>query len=487
MTFTCDSMKRERIKMDSVLQELVSFVIQTKYEELPAPVVQEAKYLLLDSIGCALAAISTDPGKMAIALAKRLGGPSESSIIGLGDKVSCSNAVLVNGQLINVLDYEPIMPGGHVPPYVIPPALAMAESAGASGKDLILATVLGYEVAARLTRGVPSFIYFFDPGTHNFKWAPRWGHPFCSFGAAVGAGKLLKLNETEMSNSFGIAGHLCQVLTNVEFSVSEHRPMTKYGVPGWQNTGGVIAVLLAQMGFTGDTTLFDPDYGMWKFCGFEKWDPRPITQDLGKTWIFTNTQYKPYPTCRMLHQAIDCLQNIVEKDNLLPENIESIRAFCNPIVEEPCFSNRELVNIVDTQFNAAYILSVAAHKIKAGVEWQDMETMRNPQILEFMKKVSCQGQIEAKQKATNNPFSILSIPHKVEVVTTNGKTFIEERIQAKGTSHTKFQMTEEELIEKFEHNASRILTRRKVQNATKNILELENIGNISELIEQVTI
>ena len=94
------------------------------------------------------------PGKMIINLAQRFGGPPESSIIGGRGKVSPSNAVLANGQLINQLDFDGMPPGGHTPPYIIPPALALAESAGASGKALIVAMAVGYEIAARVHNAV---------------------------------------------------------------------------------------------------------------------------------------------------------------------------------------------------------------------------------------------------------------------------------------------------------------------------------------------
>ena len=72
------------------LEALVNFILNTKYEDLPAEVAEETKYLILDTIGIAIGGLTTDPGKMAVALAKRLGGPPEASIIGVSGKISCS-------------------------------------------------------------------------------------------------------------------------------------------------------------------------------------------------------------------------------------------------------------------------------------------------------------------------------------------------------------------------------------------------------------
>lgn len=471
--------------MSNLTQELASFVIDTKYEDLPASAVHETKFILLDSIGCALAAITTDRGKMTVALSRRLGGPPESSIIGIDGKVSCSSAALANGELIGTVDYDATMAGGHAPPYVLPAPLAIAESTGASGKELILAVAIGFELSARVanavqqTHGVSGFK---GKDKAKFSWGTRWGQAYSNFGAAAGAGKLLNLDRDKMTNALGIAGHLCQVLTHARFSFSEHRHMTKYGTPGWQNTGAVDAVLLAEMGYMGDTTVFDPEHGFWKFCGYEEWHPEKMMEGLGKTWIFPRVNYKLYPCCGMLHGALDCFYSIIDQNNLMPEEIESVTAYCHPTVEMPCFTNQEVVNIVDAQFNPRYVFAVAAHRVRIGVEWQDTDTMRNPEILEFGKKVSCVPHPEfGKKRKDGQPVFL----NKVEVVA-RGKTFTEEREGLRGSTHGT-DLTDEELVEKFRHNASRVLTQDKIEGAVDSLLNIEKLTNILELTKQIVL
>jgi 2-methylcitrate dehydratase PrpD len=470
--------------MNNLTQELASFAVKTKYDDLPVSVVREAKLLLLDSIGCALAAITTDRGRMSLALAGRLGGPPESSIIGMAGKVSCNSAALANGELICTLDFDALMAGGHATPYIIPPSLAVAENIGASGKDLILATSLGYEISARLAGALQQLGGGFEgPKLEKFSFGERNGQAFFNFGAAAGAGKLLKLDRDKMLNALGVAGHLCQVLTQVRYTFSPHRYLSKYGVPGWQNTGAIMAVLLAEMGYAGDTTVLDPELGFWKFCGYGEWHPDKITEDLGQTWTFTRVRYKRYPVCGMLHTALDCFYSIIDRNNLMPKDIESIKAFCHPTVEFPAFMNREVSNIVDAQFNPAYIFAVAAHRVRIGVEWQDLDTMTNPKILEFGKRITCQAYPGFGKQRQKEPTTDLS---RVEVVA-NGETFTEERTYSKGTSGTDTQMTEEELVEKFKHNASRILTQDKIESAVNYLLNLEKLTNISEFMKQITL
>jgi 2-methylcitrate dehydratase PrpD len=190
--------------MSYLAEEFANFAISTRFEDLPPTIVQESKRLLLDSIGCALGGIQTAPGEMAIKLAKRLGGPPESSIIGVKGKVACSGAALANGQLINALDYDAVTAGGHAPPYIVAGVLAMAESVNASGKDLILANALGFEISARVLNAMH---HVSPSGRQGLKRQDRQGYANCNFGVAAGAGRLLKPDTEKMINALGL-GHM---------------------------------------------------------------------------------------------------------------------------------------------------------------------------------------------------------------------------------------------------------------------------------------
>jgi 2-methylcitrate dehydratase PrpD len=97
--------------------------------------------------------------------------------------------------------------------------------------------------------------------------------------------------------------------------------MTKYVVPGWRNTAAVISALIAGMGYVGDVTALDDPKRL-------NWDPELIVDDLGKSWIFyLQLHYKPYPCCRAFHNSLDCFCNIIEQNNLKPEEIEKIKIF----------------------------------------------------------------------------------------------------------------------------------------------------------------
>ena len=376
--------------MGKIIDELAKFIVDTKYEDLPEPVVHETKNLIMDSIGNGLASITTDPAKIFISLAKELGGPPESSIIGTALKVSCTNAVLANGQLFNTLDFDTVMPGGHAPPYIIPTQMAISELADATGKDLILACALGFEIAARIARATPPGM-FFDAGKH-FHLGPRDGFAKTNIGAAAGVGKLLKLSQKQMVDALANAGHLSQVLTWTRGNYSLSRNMMKYGVPGWQNTGAIIAVRLAQMGLEGDTELFDDaENGFGEFCGYASFSKEKILPGLGQTWDFIKVNYKKYACCTMLQAPIEIFSTIMQQNKLRVEDIEAVNILANPTVESLLFTSRELKNISDIQFGMHYVIALTAYGYKTGIEWQDWDIVTDPKITEFSKKVSFKG------------------------------------------------------------------------------------------------
>jgi 2-methylcitrate dehydratase PrpD len=471
--------------MTDVLRGLARFASDAQFEDLPEAIVHEAKRVLLDSIGCALASLSSEKGRMCVALSKRLGGPAEASIIGVSGKVSCNNAVLANGELINAMDYDAlVIPGGHVSPYVVPPILAIAEHTGAGGRDLILATVLAHEVAMRITRGMSPMIKVIPqgPDAQRYEWTTPYGGSRFNVGAAAGVGRLLKLDENKMVHALGLSGHHTQVPTHTKLSYSIPTPMVKYGTPGWQGTGAIIAALLAEMGYLGDETLFDGESGLWRFTGSDKWEPEMVLEGIDDDWLFSEQQYKPYPCCRVFHSSLDLFYKLVEQHRLTAENIEAIRVFGPQYCEKPHLQNTHIRSAIDAQFSAAYTFSVAAHGVRIGAEWQDEATMRDSKILAFMEKVSCTVHPEYTRRPLKDRLMSLG---RIEV-DAKGQTYTDEASYASGTPRPGFQIEDSALVDKFRHNAERVLPREKIDQAIATLMQLDAVPNVSDLAELIT-
>jgi 2-methylcitrate dehydratase PrpD len=462
---------------NSIMQQLAQFAVASRWSDLPSSIVHETRLFLMDTVGCALGALSTDKGKINLALAPRYGGPPEASVIGSDNRVSLATAALVNGELMFTMDFTAMVAGGNEPAYILPAILATAESAKASGKELIMATAIGLEISSRLARAVLRQV----TDLQEARPLPplklrRTGNAYSNIGAAAGAGRLLKLDGEKMAHAMGIAGHLCKIPTHGRYGSAGRRWTLKYGAPGWQSTGAVTATLYAQMGYTGDLTqLDDPENGFWYFAGYQDWRPANITADLGKTWLYTyRMHYKPYPCCALFHGQLDCFYDILEKHDLKAEEIESVRIYGRVGMDHPLYGNPEIKTIADAEFNPRYFFAAAAHRVRPGIAWLEAATMADPKILRFMDRVAFE----------ENPQT--NAPARCEVVA-RGRAFTAEREFSYGTVGTPAAMTDDELIAKFRHNAEQVLPQEKIDRAVETFFKLDKINDISRLTREITL
>src|SRR3954452_9616545 len=180
-------------------QALAEFAVGLRHDDLPVKVREHCKLLLLDALACALAGHQGEETHQVEALAAALGQSQEASVLG-GDRLSLAGATLFNGYLITAVTmcdvHRPTMT--HITPEVIPPALAIAERDGLSGRDLMVAIAAGCEVTTRIGIGL-DYPAFRGKGWHG----PGVLGPF---GAAAAVGRLRRFDTETMAKAFGLAG-----------------------------------------------------------------------------------------------------------------------------------------------------------------------------------------------------------------------------------------------------------------------------------------
>lgn len=473
--------------MEPTQRALARFAATTGYGELPDVVIHEAKRTLLDALGCALASSRVAKGQMCVALSKRLGGPEEASIIGVPGKVSVTSAALANGELINAMDYSSLFGrGGHATPNLVPAVLAVAESCGATGRDVIRSIAMAHEIAVRVSSGLSPIMTVVPDGNgkQSFRFTPTYGFNKFNFGAVAGVGQILGLDEERMGHALGLAGHHAQLPTNAKFAHSDPpTAMTKYGTAGWQSTGAIIAALLAEMGYVGDLNVFAGDLGFWRFSGSEDWNPERVVAGLGTVWEYPqNMDYKPYPCCRLVHPAVGLFIEIRDQNGLKADEITGIRVIGHPYGAHPNSLNKDIRTNVDAQFSIPYIFSIIAHGIPVGPQWQDVETMQDPAILAFMDRVSYEVHpdffVPGSRAATTSLGAI-------EIQTTRG-TFEDSTDYPLGTPREGYYLKDEGLIEKFRGNAERMLDPEAINRVVQLVFGLDEVRDINELTRELT-
>ena len=468
--------------MKSITQQLADFTVQVKFDDIPQPVVHEAKRVILDSLGCALAGMVTDKGSLSVKLAQRLGGPPEASIVGARDKVSFAQAAFANGELINALDFDAILrPLIHVTPFVIPSALALGETQKSSGQQFILATVLGHEVSCRVGAGMsnPRKIISEGPDRGKMEWLPVYGYSANVFGSAAAAGKMLGLDNTRMAHAFGIAGYNSPVQASAQWHHSGTDALTKFASGGWIAQTGLTAALLAEMGYSGDVGVLDGEYGFWRYAGSEIWRPERVMRNLGREWHLLNIRYKLYPCCGIIQASLDCLTDLMEEKHLEAKEIEKIQVWLDPHSEMPLWQNRNIGNEVQAQFSVPYVIAVGASALSRGKEWQEPATRSSAEIQQLMERVSFSTHPEFGTAALSNPAAQMA---RVEVQA-KGRTFNKETDFTRGSATPEIaRVGDEELEAKFRRNALGVIPKQRIGKVIKAIWSLEQLGDISKLM-----
>jgi 2-methylcitrate dehydratase PrpD len=468
----------------TIVEELADFTQRSDYSRLPAEVVDECKRLLLDSIGCALAATEEPKGRIGIEYGRLLGGSGgDATIIGTGDRVSIFGAAFANGELINALDFDSVLPPGHVSPYVLPGALAVAESAGASGKDLIAAVAVAHEMSYRLGKAMD---YVRDVKDGKSSPPPVAGYSSTVFGATAAIVRLKGLARDVVANALGIAGAIGPVNAHRAWTMHSPSSTIKYLLAGALAQTAMTAAHMAELGHRGDLQLLDDaKFGYRRFIGTGRWEPDRITTELGTDWQFPHyVSYKPYPHCRVMHALFDALNDIVEQNDIRPDEIEGIQAWGEGWIEQPAWLNRTIEQVHDAQFSMAHGLAVAAHRVPPGKAWQDPDLVFSRSVLDLMDKTTTAVHPDYAEMVSSDP---ASRPSRIEV-TARGTSFVAERSYPKGSPSPdpNTLMTTDELVAKFRHNAEGIVPADKVDGVVEAILDLDTVSNVGTIMSRLS-
>ena len=272
---------------------LGDFACAARYDELPPAVAERVRWVIADSIAVIAAGMQA-PEMQAFAASYLKRVPDEGSwVIGAGRRARRFDAALLNGTAGTwfELDEGNVHASGHPGIQLVPAVLAHAQEQGSSGADVLLATVLGYEVSSRVARSARMRAIVHPHGT--------WG----VIGAAVAVGCLTRLTPPQMRQTINIAATMGMATS---YGTLRDGATVRNIYSGHSNMMGQTAVLLAQSGFTGEADAVRAIYGEILSDGFDA--DRALT-GLGTEWLFLDSYFKLHPTGRAVHSAIDALED----------------------------------------------------------------------------------------------------------------------------------------------------------------------------------
>ena len=435
--------------------ELARFVAGLQYETLPERVRERVKDIVLDTLASAIAGRHGDESRQIRALAAALGASHEATVIG-GEPLSLAGATLLNGYLITAVTvcdvHRPTL--CHTTPQVVPPALAIAERNGASGRALIAAVAAGLETTVRVGLGTryPSFR------------AKGWHSPgvIGPFGGAAAAGKLLGLDAERQRNAFGLAGS------------QSAGTFAHWGTPTikfHQSRGalsGLLAALLAETGFLSSTEVLNHKDGGLFNAYSDGGNPEAVTAGLGERWELESIALRLWPAASSIQTVITGLFHLIQRYDLTPQRIASVRVGLSKTVYDMHGSlpwNDKFKALLSTP----YLTAVVLHDRRCWLDQFEPRRYQDPVVGAFARdkvKVEIDPRVDGTGAA-------------VEIRTTDGAVHSDRRAAPKGDPSD--PLTRGEIEEKLRTAAAGFLPDTSTRRIITLVADLERVADVREL------
>ena len=340
--------------------ELASFAAHLKAGDIPSDVMSRAEDLLVDWFGSAIAGKGSRPVETITQFAQNMGGfdskhAGPSEILISRKSSSPFLAAMANAAASHVAEQDDVHNGSvfHPATVVFPPALACAQAIGASGEDLLVAAVAGYEVGIRVGEflGRSHYKVFHTTGTAG------------PLAAAAAVGRLLKLSPTQMLHAFGSAGTqsagLWEFLRDAADSKQLH---TAHAA-----ATGLMSAYIAQAGFTGAEHILEGKQGLAAGMSSDA-DPKKLVDRLGSRWALAETSFKYHASCRHTHPAADALLQVMLANKLKPSDIAKVETLVHQGAIDVLGPVVNPATVHQSKFSMGTVLALVAHYQFAGLQ-----------------------------------------------------------------------------------------------------------------------
>jgi 2-methylcitrate dehydratase len=453
--------------MDRIVEYLSDYSTSLRFEDLPTDVVHQAKRAMLDTLGCAIGGVASEPSKIARTLVSAVTSKQPASVLGSGQQTSMDLAAFANGVMMRYLDFNDTYWGkeaGH-PSDAIAAVLSPAEAVHGDGKTVITAIVLAYEVFCRFCDAACLRLRSFDHTT------------FGVIAGTIGASKAMGLSRE----------HTAQAL-NLSLAANITLYQTRIGqVSLWKgcafanaSRNAVFAAQLASMGLSGPEPIFTGDGGFFAAIGGEPLHLDPFG-GFGRAFKIIENSFKKFPLGFFAQTAVDAAiqvrQSLPSVESIKEVTLQTVQAAVDIMagdVEKWHPANRETAD-----HSLPYVVAVALMYGGMGAQYFEEVYLHNPGLLALMQKIKVSVSEEATRRA---PEALLS---NLEVLTTSGEYHNAKVAYHRG--HSKNPMSDKELEEKFRSLAYGLLTPSQVETILDCLWGLEQMEDIGRLMRMVRV
>jgi len=438
---------------------LASYIVDSRYEQLPGDVIAEAKRAILNFVGCAFGGCREPAVDIALSALVPYFGPPTAGILGRPERMDPLHASLMNGLSSHVHDYDDTTPGNYSHP-TSPLASAMFAYASANrvnGRDFMLAFILGFEAESRVANAVyPSH---YDAGWHMTGTAGV-------FGAAAAIGRLIGLSHQQMIWALGLGATQAAGLREMFGS------MAKSFHPGRSAQNGYAAALLAQKNFTAGERGIEGPRGFAPVTA-QQYDLTKITKGLGVDFDLRVNTYKPFPCGIVNHPTIDGCIQIHEAERVTPGAIDSVRLQVAPLVLDLC-NQQNITRGLQGKFSVYHGAAVGLVCGKAGLHEYSDEIVNDAEVRRVREHTTAVGDAQLSEDQA-----------RIDVRFTDGRTVT--KFIAESLGNLKRPMSNAQLETKFRDQSMAVLPAAAIDRIIEQCWTIDGMEDVGALVKDARI
>lgn len=459
-----------------ISETLAGFARQLSLEQVPADVRERAKHLILDAIGCALAARGE---AFATTFADATGSLSEASaecagggVIGFDQRLPVRDACLLNAMLAHGLDYDDTHIAGivHLSVSVLPTVLGLCGQRRTDGATMLTAYIVGLETGSRIAAAAKG-------GFHAQGFHPTG--IVGVFASTLAAGCVIGLSPEALMHAQGLA--LSMAGGSLQFI--EDGAWTKRLHPGWAAQAAITAVTFAAHGVPGPALAYEGRFGLFRLylgeANLKGADLTLATAGLGtdgscSVWELSNIAVKPFPVCHFSHACADAaialhhagvdVSRIRRVEAMVPAGIV-------PAVCEPVYAKRRPKNDYDAKFSLPY--AIASGLLRGRLALQDLEPQAysDPAALAMMDRV-----VHVVDEGSTFPQHYSG---ELRLIMDDGSVHLHREAVNRG--HPERPLSNAEVRQKFFDNATIHFSREHASSICDQVLGIERLVSVQTL------
>jgi len=436
----------------------VDFILGTTWEAVPQKVQEQAKMCLLDTLGSVLSGTLAPISRIMSSYASEHFSGNQASILLYGKRATAVGAAMANAYAGNALDIDDGSPytRGHPGAQVFPTSLAVAEKVNASGKDLLEALVVGYEIALLTGR-----CWYLQ---HEVWQADgSWGSVAC----AAAAARLMKLDGEKVKQALGIADYHAPNLPMMRDI--DHPSMVKHGI-GWGAMTGTISAELAQRGFTAVPSILGfEEYAHW-------------VKNLGKSYLMADgISFKRWCSCGWGHSTLTAAEGIVKKNKIEAKTIEKIEVYT--FHQASRLYQQAPTTTEEAQFSVKWPLASLLIDGEVGPRQILEPYLQNREKQELVRKIEIiedseiNGRFQRYQEGIDSSYA--PVTSQVVITMQDGRIFDSGIVG----ENEDYRWSEQKIKNKFRWISGNVLEMNRIERLIDIVWNFDAIRSVKELID----